>query len=78
MEVNFTLNPDEPEDKRMLKRLCQADEMGFALWDINQKFRDYIKYKELSGEQYEIVEKLQEEFFDIIDEYNLRPVIEEG
>lgn len=41
-------------------------------WDMSQKFREYMKYTELTDEEYEIVDNLNNYFFATLEDYNLK------
>ena len=41
-------------------------------WDMHQKFREYLKYTELTEEQYAILETFKEYFNETLYEYNLK------
>lgn len=74
-KLEFDLN--EPEDYKKHKCYCAAEEMSIALWDIEQLFRQELKYNEdLNQDQYEIVSKLQSKFREILEERDIKFVLE--
>jgi hypothetical protein len=82
MKVAFLLDDDDPQDSRKLKELAYNTDMMIALWDIDKMFRNALKYegymkpKEyLNDEETEVVEKLRQDYFDILEEYNLTKLI---
>lgn len=79
MKHIIELDPDnEPEDRRNLRLMVKAADMSFALWDTMQMLREYYRYKdeELNGDQLAVVEKIQEEFFGILKEYEIQNLVE--
>jgi hypothetical protein len=45
--------------------------MYAALWDISQELRTLWKYEELSEEEWKIVERIRENFYDILEKNNI-------
>jgi len=45
--------------------------MYAALWDISQELRTLWKYEELSEEEWKIVERIRENFYDILQKNNI-------
>ena len=67
----------EPHEQQELNLKLRATDMAIALWDVEQMFRHELKYNEdITDDQYTIVEKLQEKYFDMIDDRNLKGMIE--
>jgi hypothetical protein len=42
-----------------------------ALWEINTELRTLWKYEELSDEEFKIVERIREKFFDILQDNDI-------
>jgi len=63
-----------PEDRDEYEMANNASKMYMALWDIKQLFRSTLKYNPagLSTEQLEQWEAMRGEFFDILDNNDLR------
>jgi hypothetical protein len=66
----------------MAKDILMVDSYKIALWDVTQMFRNALKYENvihegyLTGEEDEVVEKLQKAFFDILDDNGITEAIE--
>ena len=45
--------------------------MYAALWDISQELRTLWKYEELSEEEWKIVERIRDNFHDILQKNNI-------
>ncbi len=80
--LEFDLN--EPQDERRLQEITFVNDMQIALWDTIQMFRNAIKYEGflkkgeyLTEEESEVAEKFQSKFFEILEEHNIRKLIEE-
>ena len=69
MKVTIEFNDDEKED---LQTALDGYKWKLLVWDLNQKLRTYMKYDEtITEEQYEIVEKIKKDLFELLDDYNL-------
>ena len=67
----------EPHEQQELNLKLRATDMAIALWDVEQMFRHELKYNEdITDDQYTIVEKLQEKYFEMVDDRNLKGLIE--
>ncbi len=65
------------EEERKLKCMLSADEMSFALFDIDQYFHSQLKYnEELLEEEYTILEKARLAVVEILRERNILNVLE--
>ena len=69
MKAKLTFNL--PEDKYEWENAIRADAMYAALWDISQELRTLWKYEELSEEEWKIVERIRENFYDILQKNNI-------
>ena len=81
MFVKYEFNLEDPEDYRLLRKVFQpAQDFSFALWDTSQMFKNILKYnnQNYSGEQLQAIEDLQEYFNEILQEHNIKNIIEEG
>lgn len=66
IEFNF------PEDQAEYDLMLDSSKMFCSLIDIEQMLRGIYKYDEtLNQSQYDIVEKIREEFYDILKNNNL-------
>jgi len=63
-----------PQDQDEYKMANDASKMYLALWDIKQLFRSTLKYNPagLSTEQLEQWEIMQDEFYVILDNNDLK------
>ena len=63
-----------PEDQEEYEKANNANKMYMALWDIRQLFRSKLKYNSdgLNDEQLEQWEAMRGEFFDILDNNDLK------
>jgi len=63
-----------PEDRDEYEMTNNASKMYLALWDIKQLFRSTLKYNptRLSTEQLEQWEAMRNEFFEILDNNDLK------
>jgi hypothetical protein len=46
--------------------------MYSALWDISQELRTLWKYEELSDEEWKMVERIRDKFYEILDENQIK------
>jgi len=82
MKATFEYDLAEPYEKKQAHQHLKADDLSIALWDISQLFRNALKYENvihegyLTDEEFVVVEKLQENIIDIIEEYDLKFVLE--
>ena len=63
-----------PEDQNEYEKANNANKMYMALWDIRQLFRSKLKYNSdgLNDEQLEQWEAMRGDFFDILDNNDLK------
>jgi hypothetical protein len=63
-----------PEDQEEYQKANNANKMYMALWDIKQLFRSTLKYNAagLNDEQLEQWETMRGEFFEILDNNDLK------
>lgn len=69
MKVTIEFNDEERED---LQTALDGYKWKLVAWDMSQKFREYLKYTELTDEEYAIVEKIKGDFFEFLDDYGLK------
>ena len=69
MKAKLTFNL--PEDQAEFDLATQGGNMYAALWDISQELRTLWKYEELSEEEWKIVERIRESFYDILQKNNI-------
>lgn len=63
---------DLPEDKYEWENAMRADAMYSVLWDLSQELRTLWKYEELSEEEWNMVERIRDKFFEILDEHQIK------
>ena len=61
-----------PEDQAEIDFAVQGGRMYSALWDISQELRTLWKYEELSDEEFKIVERIRNKFYEILDENQIK------
>jgi len=69
MKAKLTFNL--PEDKHEWENAIRADAMFCALWDLSQELRTLWKYEELSEEEWNMVERIRDKFYEILSEHNI-------
>jgi hypothetical protein len=57
---------DLPEDKYEWENAMRADAMYSVLWDLSQELRTLWKYEELSEEEWNMVERIRNKFYEIL------------
>ena len=61
-----------PDDQHEFDLAIQGSKMYVALWDISQELRTLWKYEELSDEEFKIVERIRDKFYEILDENQIK------
>jgi len=57
-----------PEDEFEFNCAVKSTKMFFALTEIKDELRSIWKYEELKENQFEMVERIREKFFEILQE----------
>jgi hypothetical protein len=57
-----------PEDEFEFNCAVKSTKMYFALTEIKDEIRSFIKYQELKENQYEIIDKLRDRFHEILSD----------
>ena len=70
--MKATLEFNMPEDHAEFDFAVQGGKMYSALWDISQELRKLWKYEELSEEEFKIVERIRDKFYEILDENQIK------
>jgi len=72
--MKATIEFELPEDQDQYEIANNASKMYLALWDIKQLFRSKLKYNSdgLNDEQLTQWEIMQDEFFEILDNNDLK------
>jgi hypothetical protein len=61
-----------PEDQVEFDFAMQGSKMYSALWDISQELRTLWKYEELGDEEWKMVERIRDKFYEILDENQIK------
>ena len=71
--MKATLKYNLPEDEFEFNNAVKSMKMYFALTEIKEELRAIWKYEELKENQFEMVERIREKFFEILleNEINL-------
>jgi hypothetical protein len=60
-----------PEDKYEWENAVRADAMFAALWDLSQELRTMWKYEELNEDEWKMVERIRDQFYQILNEHSI-------
>jgi hypothetical protein len=69
-KIKMTFNL--PEDQAEFDFAIQGSNMYSALWDISQELRTLWKYEELKQEEWDMVERIRNKFYEILDENQIK------
>lgn len=69
MKARLTFNL--PDDQHEFDLAIQGGKMYSALWDISQELRTLWKYEELSEEEWKMVEKIRDKFYEILGDHQI-------
>jgi len=70
MKIKMIFNlPDDQDDYEMA---TQGSKMYNALWDISQELRTLWKYEELKQEEWDMVERIRNKFFEILEDHQIK------
>ena len=64
--MKATLEFNLPDDQHEFDLAIQGSKMYSALWDISQELRRLWKYEELSEEEWKMVERIRDKFYEIL------------
>lgn len=64
MKARLTFNL--PDDQHEFDLAVQSGKMYSALWDISQELRTLWKHEELSEEEWKMVERIRDKFYEIL------------
>jgi hypothetical protein len=70
--MKATLEFNLPDDQNEFDMAVQSGNMYAALWDISQELRTLWKYEELSEEEWKMVDKIRNKFFEILDDSQIK------
>jgi len=74
MKIILQFDTEKDEEINLHKTYIKAEDMSLALWDIKQMFRNRLKYGIEEG--YSEIEKLSENFFEILNNHDLNTIID--
>jgi len=69
-KIKMTFNL--PEDQTEFDFAIQGGKMYSALWDISQELRTLWKYEELKQEEWDMVERIRNKFYEILDDNQIK------
>jgi hypothetical protein len=67
-QMKATLKYNLPDDDFEFNCAVKSTKMYFALTEIKDEIRSFIKYQELKENQYEIIDKLRDRFHEILSD----------
>jgi hypothetical protein len=70
--MKATLEFNLPEDQIEFDFATQGSNMYSALWDISQELRKLSKYEELSDQEWKMVERIRDKFYEILDDHQIK------
>ena len=70
MKAKLTFNL--PEDQAEFDFAMQGSKMYSALWDISQELRTLWKYEELNDDEWKMVERIRDKFYEILDDNQIK------
>ena len=69
--MKATLEFNLPGVQHEFDLAVQGGKMYSALWDISQDLRTLWKYEELSEEEWNMVERIRDKFYEILNEHQI-------
>jgi hypothetical protein len=70
--MKATLEFNLPDDQHEFDMAVQGGKMYLALWDISKELRTLWKYEELSEEEWNMVERIRDKFYEILDDNQIK------
>jgi len=70
--MKATLEFNLPEDQTEFDFATKGSNMYAALWEISQELRTLWKYEELKEEEWDMVERIRNKFYEILDENQIK------
>lgn len=70
--MKVTIEYNLPEDQAEFDFAVQGSKMYNALWEISQELRTLWKYEELNDEEWKMVERIRDKFYEILDENQIK------
>lgn len=74
MKAILEFNLDDADDVNSHKLAIKSLDLALALWDISNYFRSQLKYNDdaYTKEQLETIEGISEEYYKLLDKYNIK------
>lgn len=69
--MKATIEFNLPEEQAEHYCAIKGADMLNVLWELRTKLRSMLKYEELTSEQYDIVEQIQQSLFDMLNDYDI-------
>jgi hypothetical protein len=70
MKAKLTFNL--PEDQAEFDFATQGSKMYSALHELSQELRTLWKYEELDEKEWNMVERIRNKFYDILDDHQIK------
>jgi hypothetical protein len=70
MKAKLTFNL--PDDQDEFDNAINGSKAHLALWQISQNIRAIWKHGDLNDSQYEVVNRIRDEFFEVIHEHGIK------
>lgn len=70
MKAKLTFNL--PEDQAEFDFATQGGNMYSALFEISQELRTLWKYEELDEKEWDMVERIRNRFYEILDDHQIK------
>jgi hypothetical protein len=71
LQMKAILEFNLPEEQAEHYCAIKGADMLNVLWELRTKLRSMLKYEELTSEQYEIVEQIQQSLIDMLNDYDI-------
>ena len=72
----ITIEFNIPEEQEQANITLGASGMHSVIWNFKQELRNKIKYGNYSDKEYELLEKLSEEFYQELTNHNVTSLFE--
>lgn len=69
--MKATLEFNLPEEQHDFDLAIQGGKMYSALWHISQELRKLWKYEELNDDEWKMVERIRDKFYEILNQHNI-------
>jgi hypothetical protein len=69
--MKATIEFNLPEEQAEHYCAMKGADMLNVLWELRSELRDMLKYRDLPGQQHEIVEQIQQSLIDMLNDYDI-------